>query len=143
MCLVTHQDPMLDDKPSHNQRKPWNLAYGQWSDRQIYIYCGPKSKANRAAAIQMQSGQSTHSASVSSLSPDQHPARYRPWEQKDLLNRLKTFKPRNWFGKPFQVNAVSCARHGWINTGPDNLKCEVLHSFACYLRLQLTCSQGD
>ncbi|DBA96619.1 TPA: hypothetical protein ACH3X1_015480 [Trebouxia sp. C0004] len=67
---------------------------------------------------------SIHGASVLALSPDQHPARYRPWEQKDLLNRLKTFRPRSWFGRPLQVNATSCARHGWINSGPDTLKCE-------------------
>lgn len=68
---------------------------------------------------------SSYGASVLALSPDQQPARYRPWEQKDLLNRLKTFRPRSWFGRPLQVNAISCARHGWINSGPDTLKCEV------------------
>lgn len=67
---------------------------------------------------------SSYGASVLALSPDQQPARYRPWEQKDLLNRLKTFRPRSWFGRPLHVNAISCARHGWINSGPDTLKCE-------------------
>lgn len=52
-------------------------------------------------------------------------SRYRPWEQKDLLIRLQTFRPRSWFGKPTQISAVTCARYGWINSGPDNLKCEV------------------
>lgn len=52
-------------------------------------------------------------------------ARFRPWEQQDLLHRLHTFKPRTWFGKPAHINALVCARHGWINHGPDKLSCEV------------------
>ena len=84
--------------------------------------------------MQSPEGQSpTQSVSALALSPDQQSARYRPWEQKDLLSRLRTFKPRTWFGKPLQVNAVSCARHGWINSGPDTLKCEVMSSCIFYL----------
>ncbi|KAL0032405.1 hypothetical protein WJX79_009776 [Trebouxia sp. C0005] len=80
---------------------------------------------SRGTAMQARTPQtSSYGAAVLALSPDQEPARYRPWEQKDLLNRLKTFKPRSWFGRPLQVNAVSCARHGWINSAPDTLKCE-------------------
>lgn len=74
------------------------------------------------------------------LSHQQSP-RYRPWEQKDLLSRLQTFKPRSWFGKPAQISAVTCARHGWINSGPDNLECEVSVSSSwggCYSALGLT-----
>lgn len=52
-------------------------------------------------------------------------ARFRPWEQQDLLLRLHTFKSRTWFGKPSQINALACAIHGWTNTGPDRLACEV------------------
>lgn len=52
-------------------------------------------------------------------------ARFRPWEQQDLLHRLHTFKPRTWFGKPAHINALVCARHGWINHGADKLSCEV------------------
>ena len=62
-------------------------------------------------------------------------ARFRPWEQQDLLHRLHTFKTRTWFGKPSQINALICARHGWINSGPDKLACEVRNTSCEYEHL--------
>ncbi|XP_017641519.1 uncharacterized protein LOC108482925 [Gossypium arboreum] len=48
----------------------------------------------------------------------------RPWERGDLLRRLATFKPVNWFGKPKVTSSLSCARRGWINIDDDKIACE-------------------
>ncbi|KAA3441621.1 CBL-interacting serine/threonine-protein kinase 23 [Gossypium australe] len=48
----------------------------------------------------------------------------RPWERGDLLRRLATFKPVNWFGKPKVASSLSCARRGWINIDVDKIACE-------------------
>ncbi|KAJ7947373.1 Zinc finger, C3HC-like [Quillaja saponaria] len=39
----------------------------------------------------------------------------RPWERGDLLRRLATFKPSNWFGKP---------ERGWMDFEVDKIVCE-------------------
>eukprot|EP00257_Ricinus_communis_P023257 XP_015583186.1 uncharacterized protein LOC8276589 [Ricinus communis] len=48
----------------------------------------------------------------------------RPWERGDLLRRLATFKPSNWFGKPKIASSLACARRGWMNTDVDKVVCE-------------------
>ncbi|KAL3502965.1 hypothetical protein ACH5RR_037414 [Cinchona calisaya] len=48
----------------------------------------------------------------------------RPWERSDLLGRLSTFKPENWFGKPKAASSLACARRGWVNTNLDKIECE-------------------
>ncbi|KAG6573377.1 NIPA-like protein, partial [Cucurbita argyrosperma subsp. sororia] len=48
----------------------------------------------------------------------------RPWERGDLLRRLATFKPGNWFGKPKVVNSLACAQRGWMNVDVDKIECE-------------------
>ncbi|CDP06127.1 unnamed protein product [Coffea canephora] len=48
----------------------------------------------------------------------------RPWERGDLLRRLSTFKPENWFGKPKAASSLACARRGWVNTNLDTIECE-------------------
>ncbi|KAK6154228.1 hypothetical protein DH2020_008476 [Rehmannia glutinosa] len=76
----------------------------------------------------------------------------RPWERGDLLRRLSTFKPANWFGKPklfigpdlamkrvagyyaylcilMQIliqaaSSLACARKGWVNVDVDKVECE-------------------
>ncbi|KAL8150250.1 hypothetical protein V2J09_020058 [Rumex salicifolius] len=48
----------------------------------------------------------------------------RPWERGDLLRRLATFKPSNWFGKPKTASTLSCARYGWVNVDVDKIECE-------------------
>lgn len=48
----------------------------------------------------------------------------RPWNYFDFQGRLDTFrKPSNWFAKPVNISAVECARHGWCNTGANELSC--------------------
>lgn len=48
----------------------------------------------------------------------------RPWERGDLLRRLSTFRPANWFGKPKSASSLACARRGWVNVGIDKIECE-------------------
>ncbi|KAL6975530.1 hypothetical protein U1Q18_024326 [Sarracenia purpurea var. burkii] len=48
----------------------------------------------------------------------------RPWERGDLLRRLSTFKPANWFGKPKAASSLGCARRGWVNVDVDKIECE-------------------
>ncbi|XP_022877696.1 uncharacterized protein LOC111395779 [Olea europaea var. sylvestris] len=48
----------------------------------------------------------------------------RPWERGDLLRRLSTFEPANWFGKPKAASALACARRGWVSVDVDKIKCE-------------------
>ncbi|KAH6764162.1 IAP-like protein 1 [Perilla frutescens var. hirtella] len=48
----------------------------------------------------------------------------RPWERGDLLRRLSTFKPANWFGKPKAASSLACARKGWVNVDVDKVECE-------------------
>ncbi|KAL7584978.1 hypothetical protein Lser_V15G45517 [Lactuca serriola] len=48
----------------------------------------------------------------------------RPWERGDLLRRLSTFKPANWFGKPKAASSLACARRGWVNVDIDKIECE-------------------
>ncbi|KAL9231541.1 hypothetical protein vseg_006760 [Gypsophila vaccaria] len=55
----------------------------------------------------------------------------RPWDRVDLMRRLATFKSMRWFAKPKAVDAVNCARRGWVNVDIDIIACEV-----CGARLQ-------
>ncbi|KAL3821303.1 hypothetical protein ACJIZ3_007208 [Penstemon smallii] len=48
----------------------------------------------------------------------------RPWERGDLLRRLSTFKPANWFGKPKAASSLACARRGWVNVDVGKIECE-------------------
>ncbi|XP_057796012.1 uncharacterized protein LOC131012119 isoform X1 [Salvia miltiorrhiza] len=48
----------------------------------------------------------------------------RPWERGDLLRRLSTFKPANWFRKPKAASSLACARKGWVNVDVDTVECE-------------------
>ncbi|XP_059283176.1 uncharacterized protein LOC132036804 isoform X2 [Lycium ferocissimum] len=48
----------------------------------------------------------------------------RPWERGDLLRRLSTFQPTNWFGKPKASSSLACARRGWVNVDVDTIECE-------------------
>ncbi|KAI3675084.1 hypothetical protein L1987_84668 [Smallanthus sonchifolius] len=48
----------------------------------------------------------------------------RPWERGDLLRRLSTFSPANWFGKPKAASSLSCSRRGWVNIDVDKIQCE-------------------
>nr|KAJ0191759.1 hypothetical protein LSAT_V11C800453160 [Lactuca sativa] len=48
----------------------------------------------------------------------------RAWERGDLLRRLSTFQPANWFGKPKAASSLAYARRGWVNVDIDKIECE-------------------
>ncbi|KAK9074125.1 hypothetical protein SSX86_006722 [Deinandra increscens subsp. villosa] len=64
----------------------------------------------------------TTSAAGSALGSSQPSC--RPWERGDLLRRLSTFKPANWFGKQKAASSLACARRGWVNVDIDKIECE-------------------
>ncbi|KAH9321213.1 hypothetical protein KI387_015852, partial [Taxus chinensis] len=76
------------------------------------------------------SGSNLKSPSTSTSSPA--PV-CRPWDRRDLLRRLATFKSMTWFGKPKVVGPVNCARRGWVNVDVDLIACE-----ACGTRLSFS-----
>ena len=49
------------------------------------------------------------------------------------MRRVHSFRPITWFLKPPGADAVTCARHGWVNAGADLLACEARqdHSPSC------------
>ncbi|KAE7996156.1 hypothetical protein FH972_000903 [Carpinus fangiana] len=59
----------------------------------------------------------------------------RPWERGDLLRRLGTFKPSNWFGKPKVVNSLTCAQRGWVNVDVDKIACELCGAYSTFTLL--------
>ncbi|KAJ1402025.1 Zinc finger, C3HC-like [Sesbania bispinosa] len=61
----------------------------------------------------------------------------RPWERGDLLRRLATFIPLNWFGKPQIISSLACAQKGWTNIGVDKIACE-----SCGVCLSFTSSSS-
>ncbi|EGC38001.1 hypothetical protein DICPUDRAFT_97049 [Dictyostelium purpureum] len=49
---------------------------------------------------------------------------YRPWNNTDYYNRVRTYTISNWFAKPTEIDPLQCSRFGWINCEPDMLECE-------------------
>ncbi|KAI3509693.1 hypothetical protein L1887_25197 [Cichorium endivia] len=62
---------------------------------------------------------SAHGSALGSSQPS-----CRPWERGDLLKRLSTFRPANWFGKPKAASSLACAGRGWMNVDVDKIQCE-------------------
>eukprot|EP00891_Asterochloris_glomerata_P000780 jgi/Astpho2/780/fgenesh1_pg.00016_%23_25_t len=52
----------------------------------------------------------------------------RPWDRRDLLRRLRTFRATTWFCKPPAIAPIPCARRGWTNSALDMLSCEFCNS---------------
>ncbi|KAK9267555.1 hypothetical protein L1049_009983 [Liquidambar formosana] len=59
----------------------------------------------------------------------------RPWERGDLLRRLATFKPSNWFGKPKIASSLACAQRGWMNIDVDKISCESCGAYLSFVLL--------
>ncbi|XP_057967473.1 uncharacterized protein LOC131157383 [Malania oleifera] len=59
----------------------------------------------------------------------------RPWERGDLLRRLSTFKPSNWFGKPKVTSSLACALRGWMNVDVDKIACESCGAYLSFVLL--------
>ncbi|KAF4134345.1 Rsm1-like [Phytophthora infestans] len=56
----------------------------------------------------------------------------RPWEHEDFLARVSSFSIASWFAKPDVISAFECARHGWMNSAPDQLHCNCCKQFLCF-----------
>ncbi|KAK3025499.1 hypothetical protein RJ639_042034 [Escallonia herrerae] len=85
---------------------------------------GQASKAGSFSRIGSQPMCTSMSASAGGSALGSSQPSCRPWERGDLLRRLSTFKPANWFGKPKAANSLSCARRGWVNVDVDKIACE-------------------
>lgn len=46
-----------------------------------------------------------------------------PQSRDSFLERVKTFTSTNWAAKPFELSPLLCARYGWCNDHPDQLRC--------------------
>ncbi|KAL9662204.1 hypothetical protein QQ045_027036 [Rhodiola kirilowii] len=60
----------------------------------------------------------------------------RPWERGDLLRRLATFKPSNWFGNPKVACSLACAQKGWFSADVDKIMCETCGVCLSFVMLQ-------
>ncbi|KAG0057839.1 hypothetical protein BGZ83_000026 [Gryganskiella cystojenkinii] len=89
----------------------------------------PTSHRHGNSQINIESPSSTTSATTPSKSLTSTPTfksnkkRYMPWSREQFHERLETFKPSTWFDKPKLVNAIECAKRGWVNTADDRLDC--------------------
>lgn len=89
-----------------------------------WLGLGQGSKAGSLSRISSQPmwislSTSAHGSALGSSQPS-----CRPWERGDLLRRLSTFRPANWFGKPKAASSLACARRGWVNVDVDKIQCE-------------------
>ncbi|KAJ4980620.1 hypothetical protein NE237_031457 [Protea cynaroides] len=85
---------------------------------------GPGSKAGSLSCVGSHPPWTSMSTSVGGSVLGSSQPSYRPWERGDLLRRLSTFKPSNWFGKPKVASSLACARRGWVNVDADKIECE-------------------
>ncbi|CAI5740462.1 unnamed protein product [Hyaloperonospora brassicae] len=65
---------------------------------------------------------------------DEDDERYhcRPWDHAHFLARVRSFCTSWWFAKPREIISLECARHGWSNSGPDELQCSCCKQFLCF-----------
>ncbi|XP_057841283.1 uncharacterized protein LOC131050968 isoform X2 [Cryptomeria japonica] len=95
---------------------------------------GQMSKGPSSSRISPQPRRLSGSNLKSTLTSTSSPAPMcRPWDRRDLVRRLATFKSMTWFGKPKVVGPVNCARRGWVNVDIDLIACE-----ACCTRLSFS-----
>ncbi|KAJ0507889.1 putative Zinc finger, C3HC [Helianthus annuus] len=85
---------------------------------------GQGSKAGSLSRVSSQPMWISLSTSAGGLALGSSKPSCRPWERGDLLRRLSTFSPANWFGKPKAASSLSCARRGWVNVDVDTIQCE-------------------
>ncbi|EPS72067.1 hypothetical protein M569_02691 [Genlisea aurea] len=97
---------------------PMNAGSTEWWSQGQNSKGGSLSQAGSRAMYE--SERITEDGSVLGSS---HPS-CRPWDRSDLLRRLSTFNPANWFGKPKSASSLACARKGWVNVDVDKLNCE-------------------
>ncbi|KAG5551438.1 hypothetical protein RHGRI_009756 [Rhododendron griersonianum] len=81
---------------------------------------GQGSKAGSLSRVGSQNLRTSLSTSAGGSALGSSQPSCRPWERGDVLRRLSTFKPANWFGKPKAASSLNCARRGWVNFAVDN-----------------------
>ncbi|XP_022715492.1 uncharacterized protein LOC111274827 isoform X1 [Durio zibethinus] len=97
---------------------PANVGSVDWSGH------GQNSKAASQSCVGSQAPWISLSTSAGGSALGSSRTSCRPWERGDLLRRLATFKPMNWFGKPKVASSLACAQRGWINIDVDKIACE-------------------
>ncbi|XVE51654.1 hypothetical protein DITRI_Ditri02bG0059000 [Diplodiscus trichospermus] len=97
---------------------PTNIGSVDWSGH------GQNSKAASQSCVGSQAPWISLSTNAGGSALGSSRTSCRPWERGDLLRRLATFKPMNWFGKPKVASSLACAQRGWINIDVDKIACE-------------------
>ncbi|XP_038720585.1 uncharacterized protein LOC120013043 [Tripterygium wilfordii] len=97
---------------------PTNIGSIDWSGH------GHTSKAASLSCVGSQPPWNSFGTSVGGYERGSSRPSCRPWERGDLLRRLSTFKPSNWFGKPKVASSLACAQRGWVNADADKIACE-------------------
>ncbi|KAB2007697.1 hypothetical protein ES319_D10G047600v1 [Gossypium barbadense] len=97
---------------------PTNVGSVDWSGH------GQNSKAASQSCVGSQAPRISFSTSAGGSALGSSRTSCRPWERGDLLRRLATFKPMNWFGKPKVASSLACAQRGWVNIDVDKIVCE-------------------
>ncbi|XP_057422341.1 uncharacterized protein LOC130716157 isoform X2 [Lotus japonicus] len=81
-------------------------------------------QGSKAASLSCVGSQPPWTTSLSTTAGASSRSSCRPWERGDLLRRLATFIPLNWFGKPQIISSLACAQKGWTNISADKIVCE-------------------
>ncbi|XP_021743278.1 uncharacterized protein LOC110709377 [Chenopodium quinoa] len=110
--------PSANSAGASSPTVPPNFGGADWSGH------GPGSKTGSLSGIATQPPRTSLSTSAGGSALGSSQPSCRPWERGDLLRRLATFNPGNWFGKPKAASSLACARRGWVNIGIDKIECE-------------------
>ena len=86
--------PLNSSAGASSPAVPTHVGSIDWSSH------GHGSKAASLSCIGSRQPRTSLSTSAGGSALGSSPASCRPWERGDLLRRLATFKPSNWFGKP-------------------------------------------
>ncbi|XP_042520192.1 uncharacterized protein LOC122093782 isoform X1 [Macadamia integrifolia] len=112
------QTPAASSAGASSPAVPANVGSIDWLGN------GPGSKAGSLSFVGSHPPWTSLSTSAGGSALGSSQPSCRPWERGDLLRRLSTFKPSNWFGKPKVANSLACARRGWVNVDADKIDCE-------------------
>ncbi|KNA15767.1 hypothetical protein SOVF_095150 [Spinacia oleracea] len=110
--------PSANSAAASSPAVPPNFSGADWSGH------GPGSKTGSLSGVGTQPPLPSLSTNAGGSALGSSQPSCRPWERGDLLRRLATFDPGNWFGKPKAASSLACARRGWVNIGIDKIECE-------------------
>ncbi|RVW89967.1 hypothetical protein CK203_036572 [Vitis vinifera] len=125
LCLLSSNSSAGASSPA----VPTNVGSIDWSSH------GHGSKAASLSCIGSQQPRTSLSTSAGGSALGSSRTSCRPWERGDLLRRLATFKPSNWFGKPKVASSLACAQRGWINVDVDKIMCESCGAYLSFVSL--------